>query len=238
MRVRLVVVLAAAVAISTAAGAVRAADMTALEQALTNEPENLKLGAEYRQLAIAAGAFDRPIDFFEKLAKRRDAGPNVYVSLAFAYVDKVPTSGDIKRLYLGRDAMNALTKAIAKRPSVLAYYMRGLINLYYNSFIFKRTGRGVADLNTALSMIGVETPPRLVARVYIALGDGYFRVNDPGKARETWSAGAARFPNERAFQERLTRTGEPLADIVTGSLTASNRVDTSLVDMLAGPLTP
>src|SRR5207247_2086182 len=84
--------------------------------------------SEYRQLVIAGGQFDRSIDFLERLAKQQGSGPAVRISLALAYVDKVPTSGDIRRLYLGRDAMNALTRSIEQKPSVLAYSVRGLIN--------------------------------------------------------------------------------------------------------------
>ncbi|PYQ73364.1 MAG: hypothetical protein DMG01_22600, partial [Acidobacteria bacterium] len=86
-----------------------AARLTDLERAIAADPENLALAADYRQLTIAAGQFDRSIDFLDKLAKRKGSGPNVRVSLALAYVDKVPTAGDVRRLYLGRDAMNALT---------------------------------------------------------------------------------------------------------------------------------
>jgi tetratricopeptide (TPR) repeat protein len=224
-------VLAAFVAVCRAS----APDVAVLERAVAADPENITLGADYRQAVIASGNFDRSIDFFEKLAKRKDCGPHLYVNLALAYVDKVPTAGDIRRLYLGRDAMGALTKAIEKDPTVLAYYMRGLINLYYNTFIFKRTNRGVADLNTALSMVTAETPPALVAHVYVALGDGYFRLNNLAKARETWSAGAARFPRQDAFRERLEKTGEPLADVVTTALSAGRRVDTSLNGLYAAP---
>jgi hypothetical protein len=78
------------------------------------------------------------VDVFRALAKRNGSGPNVKINLAMAYVDKVPTAGDIRRLYLGRDAMNALAQSIADQPSVLAYYLRGQINLYYNRFIFHR----------------------------------------------------------------------------------------------------
>ena len=39
-----------------------------LEQAAAAAPDNLRYGAEYRQAAIAAGAFDRSIAFFESLA--------------------------------------------------------------------------------------------------------------------------------------------------------------------------
>jgi len=47
-----------------------------LERALQSDPENLVLAADYRQLAIAARDFDRPIDVLEKLAKRKNSGPN------------------------------------------------------------------------------------------------------------------------------------------------------------------
>ena len=209
-----------------------AARLTDLERAIAADPENLALAAGYRQLAIGAGQFDRSIDFLAKLAQRKGSGPNVRVSLALAYVDKVPTSGDIRRLYLGRDAMNALTASIAQRPCVLGYFMRGLINLYYNRFIFHRADKGVADLNQALSMVTPDTPSKLVARVYTALGDGYFRLDQAAKARETWSAGAAKFPTDGGLKERLRKQGEPLADVVTTALSAGRRVDTTLVGLI------
>ena len=83
--------------------------IAALERAVAADPENLRAAADYRQLLIPLKEFDRAIDLFEKLVKRKDSGPNVHISLALAYVDKVPTSGDIRRLYLGRDAMSELT---------------------------------------------------------------------------------------------------------------------------------
>jgi len=206
-------------------------DVTSLERAVAADPENLRLAAAYRQQVIAAGDFDRSIRVLEPLAKRRGCGPNVQISLALAYVDKVPTAGDLRRLYLGRDAMTALTKAIEQQPSVLAYYMRGLINLYYNNFIFHRVPRGIADLEQARSMIGPQTPIGLIRRIYLALGDGYFKLEDLAKARTIWSAGIALAPDP-GFQARLGAQGEPLRDIVTTALTAGRRVDTSLVDLL------
>src|SRR5579862_946204 len=64
--------------------------LNAFEQAIANNPEDLRLGAEYRQLAISAGVFDRATDFFEHLAKRAGASPNLLISLALSYADKVP----------------------------------------------------------------------------------------------------------------------------------------------------
>lgn len=203
-----------------------------LEAAVAADPENLPLAAEYRQLAIADQAFDRSIDFLEKLAKRKGSGPNVQISLALAYVDKVPTSGDIRRLYLGRDAMSALSKSIAQRPTALAFYVRGVINLFYNAFIFHRADKGVADLTRALSLVTPATPPLLVRRIYAALGDGYFRLQNEVKARSVWADGLGRFPRDGSLKGRLDAEGAALKDIVTKALYAGYRVDTTLRDML------
>jgi hypothetical protein len=221
-----VIRLAAVVLIAVAATAADTID--SLERALAGDPENLRIAADYRQLAIAAKDFDRPIDFLEKLAKRKEAGPNVQISLALAYVDKVPTSGDIRRLYLGRDAINALTKSIEQRPSVLAYWARGRINLYYNNFIFKRIPRGIADLEKAITLITADTPPALIARVYQSLGDGQWRIEERAKAREAWKQGAARVPSDPSLSARVAANDEVAGNLVSGALYAPTRVDTSL----------
>jgi tetratricopeptide (TPR) repeat protein len=205
-----------------------ARDLASLERAVAGDPENLAVASAYRQTAIAAADFNRPIDFLGTLAKRKDSGPNIQISLALAYVDKVPPSGDIRRLYLGRDAMNALSRSIERRPSVLAYYVRGLINLYYNSFIFHRIPRGIADLEKALTLETSETPPALVARVYLSLGDGYWRLDDRLKAREAWSRGVERYPADPAFRTRLVPDARAIEDAVTTALYAGTRVDTDL----------
>ncbi|MEP7309097.1 MAG: tetratricopeptide repeat protein [Acidobacteriota bacterium] len=202
------------------------------EQALAGDPENLRLAADYRKLTLEAGLFDRAIDVLRALAKRKGSGPNVAISLALAYADKVPTSGDIRRLYLGRDAMNALTQSIAQRPSVLAYYYRGQINLYYNRLIFHRTDKGVADLTRALSMVTAATPQALVTHVYTALGDGYYRLDQLAMARQVWSEGLARSPGDAGLGLRLEKDGQALLEIVTAALSAGRRSDTSLTGML------
>jgi tetratricopeptide (TPR) repeat protein len=203
-----------------------------IERAVQSDPENLQLAADYRQQAIPARDFDRPIGVLEKLAKQKGSGPNVQISLALAYVDKVPTSGDIRRLYLGRDAIGALTRAIAQQPTPLAYYVRGLINLYYNNFIFRRVPQGIADLEQALAMTTAASPPALILRVRTALGDGYFRLGNAAKARDEWSAAQKQFPADAGLKNRLEKQGTELEDLVTTALTASTRVDTSLGDLL------
>ncbi len=223
-----------ALAIPIAAPAAGTVDLTALERRVASDPESLQIAAEYRQAAIGAAEFDRSIKFLDSLARQR-GGPNVFISLALAYVDKVPPSGDIRRLYLGRDAGKALTKAIDKQPSVLAYYLRGLINLFYNRFIFNRVPHGIADLQKARSMVTAATPEGLVRRVYVALGDGHAKQDEPAKAREVWLAGLERFPADSDLKKRLAAQGRELYDIVTDTLYAGRRVDTTLIGLLPGP---
>ena len=206
--------------------------LQSLEQSIAAYPENLPLGAEYRKLTMGAGLYDRAIDVFKKLAKQKGSGPNVQLSLAMAYVDKAPTAGDIRRLYLGRDAMNALTQSIALRPTAVAYYMRGQINLYYNKLIFHRTDKGVADLTQALSMVTNDTPVALLASIYTALGDGYYRLENLARAREVWSTGAVKVPDDSGLKQRLESEGQTLNDIVWRALSVGRRSDTSFSGFL------
>jgi tetratricopeptide (TPR) repeat protein len=238
--VRVLLALACALALAPAAVCGGADDpvrerFQSLERAIQTDPENLELGASYRMLAIESAQFDRAIDFLEKAAKRKGSGPNVQISLALAYADKVPPSGDIRRLYLGRDAMNALSRSIALRPCALAYYFRGRINLYYNKLIFHRTDKGIADLEHALSLTTSATPPALLARIYTSLGDGYFRFGNLPKARDVWSIGVAKFPDDAALRRRLETESQELESTVGQALAAERRTDTSLSGLLPVP---
>ena len=206
--------------------------LNAFEQAIANNPEDLRLGAEYRQLAISAGAFDRATDFFEHLVKRAGPSPNLLISLALSYADKVPQANEFRRAYLGRDAMNALTQSIAMRPTVLAFYLRGRINLYYDKFIFHRVDKGIADLTEGLARLADDTPRTLAARVFATLGDGYLKNDNPIRAREIWSAGASRFPDDPGLKARLDNVGAELWKIVGPGLSPSHRPDTTLEGLL------
>lgn len=210
------------------------AELQSYEQQVAAQPEDLAIAAEYRHAAVEARLFDRPVDFLGKLATRKGSGPNIAISYALACVDKIPTAGDMRRAYLGFDAMDALTRAIAQRPSVLAYYIRGRINLGYDKLIFHRADKGAADLTRALSLVTDETPDALASLVYLTLGDAYYKLDQQTKARETWNAGAEKFPDDPELRSRLQTTGDALHNQVNHALSPGTRADTSL----AGVVTP
>ena len=175
-------------ALSLAIGllAADAGQLGRLETRLAANPEDLKAGAEYRQIAIAGNAYDRSIAFFEGLSARPNAGPHVYLNLALAYIDKIPTVGAFSRIAIGNKATKAATRSIELQPSEVAYAVRGMVNLRFEKGLYHRTPQGVADLEQALRLSKAHPRSPYVARIYVALGDGYWRLKNPTKAREIW----------------------------------------------------
>jgi tetratricopeptide (TPR) repeat protein len=217
--------------LSAVTSAVTNRQMDELEARLAQDPASLRVAAEYRQLVIDAGAYDRSLKLFERLAKDPRGGANRYVNLALATVDKVPIAGSFRRALLGRDAIEALSRAIAIEPTPLAYLVRGLVNLYYDQFIFHRTDKGVADLEIARRLSVAYPQVRYAPRILIPLGDGYWRLNQHDKAREVWREGQASCPDVEAFRLRLAARDDQIAEIIEHALDPGLRVDTTLREM-------
>ena len=207
------------------------------EARLLQEPGNLRVAAEYRQLVIETGRYDRSIKLFERLARDPRGGANRFLNLALANVDKVPVSGSVRRALLGRDALDALTRAIAIEPTDLAYLIRGLVNLYYDQFVFHRTDKAVADLEVARKLASIHPQVPYMPRILVALGDGYWRLRQHDQARDVWREGLAAWPDTDAFRVRLNATDAEIPDIIERALDAGVRVDTTLRELFPD-LTP
>jgi tetratricopeptide (TPR) repeat protein len=205
--------------------------LDAFEQRLSHDPENLRVAAEYRQLVIAVGSYDRAIKFLGGLAKQPGAGANAHLNLALAYVDKVPVSGVIRQAYLGRDAISALTRSIAIAPSEVAFFIRGVVNLYYDRAIFHRADKGVADLEEAKRLSSAHPQLEYVSRIFVSLGDGYWRLGRQAKAKQVWQEGITRFPDAELLRTRVSATDEKLQGIIAHAFDADVRVDTSLREL-------
>jgi len=212
--------------------------IAALENAVLDSPEDLRVSADYRQRIIEAGQFDRSIRLLERLAARTTSGPNVHISVALAYVDKVPVVSPFRRIFLGRDAMRELTQAIAEEPSPLAYYIRGLIALFYPDAVFHRARGGIADLERAREMLTDLSPHPSHARVYASLGDGYWKIHDLPKAISIWTDGVEKFPRSPELRTRLASHGADLDRLVERALDPAVRVDTSLRELFASTADP
>jgi tetratricopeptide (TPR) repeat protein len=205
--------------------------LATLEAQVAADPENLRVASDYRQAVIATGDYDRAIKFFDTLANRPGAGPHASLNLGLAYIDRIPAVGAFRRIALGNSATTALTRSIEREPSDLAYLIRGLVNLHFEKGFFHRTPDGVADLEHALRLAAPHADRRYVARIYSALGDGYWRLKNREKARATWREGQAKFPDDDRLRLRLTAADRVITDTIAHDLDAGVRVDTTLRDV-------
>jgi hypothetical protein len=208
-------------------------EVAALERTVIEHPEDLRSCADYRQRIITSGEYDRSIKLLERLTARSGSGPNVHISLALAYVDKVPVVSPFRRIFLGQDAMRALSRAIEREPSLVAYYIRGLIALYYPEGVFHRARGGIADLERARALLAGQPVRPSYARVYVSLGDGYWKVHDLARAESIWNDGLNRFPGDPALRARLANRGSDLDRVVEHALDPATRMDTSLQEIFA-----
>jgi hypothetical protein len=109
--------------------------------------------------------------------------------------------------------------------------IRGLVNLYYDQFVFHRTDKAVADLETARRLSAAHPDIPYARRILIALGDGYWRLNQHDKARDIWREGQALCPDVEGFRVRLDARDAQIPDIIERALDAGVRVDTTLREL-------
>ena len=207
--------------------------LTALEQAVMAQPDDLKAANDYRMALVATNKieqFDRGVAFFAKVVAAFPNSANAHLNYGFAYVDKVPVAGSITQVILANNALGEFTKAIELKPTWIGLYTRGNSYLFWPR-IFNRTHLGVADLEAALKLQRAEPKHGYHVRVFISLGDGYWKMDDTAKATATWQEGLTAFPGSDALKARLSKQGDDLKALLDAAYDPNKRVDTSLKDL-------
>lgn len=209
-----------------------AGQLPRLEQALASAPDDLKAGNDYRMAIIQSSEYDRGLAFFEALVAKHPGASNAHLNYGFQYVDKIPAAGSITQVILANNALGQFSKAIALRPTWIGYYTRGNSYLFWPR-IFGRTTLGIADLEKALKIQKADRKRPYHVRVYVALGDGHYKMDDLAKATAIWKEGLGQFPDSAALKQRLAAQGEALASLIDAAYDPNKRVDTSLHDLWA-----
>jgi len=209
-----------------------ASGLAAMEAALEKDPDNLHFGTDYRQAVIKANQYDRALKFFEKLALDHDNSSNAHLNYGFTFVDKIPTAGSITQVLLANNALTQFTRSLELKASWIAYYTRGNSYLYWPK-IFGRTPMGIADLEEAMKIQKADKKRAYHVRTYIALGDGYWKIDELDKAKAIWNEGLAQFPDNPALKARLSKQGDELKAVEDDTYDITKRVDTSLSEMWA-----
>jgi predicted Zn-dependent protease len=203
-----------------------------LESAIDSDPDNVRYTSEYRQAAIRNKAFDRSLEFFEKLSAAHPGSANVHLNYGFAYVDKIPAAGSITQVILANNALKEFTRAVELKESWISYYTRGMSYLFWPK-VFERAGLGVADLEKALKIQRSEPRRPYHVKTYIGLGDGYWKTGNLEKARVTWQAGLKEFPENADLKTRLAQKDDQLKATIEVGFDPGKRVDTDLKDLWA-----
>jgi tetratricopeptide (TPR) repeat protein len=219
--------------------------LVSLEAAVAADPDNTQLTSEYRQAVLAQAKslhpkegqpqdFDRCLKFFENLVAEHPASTNAWLNFGFAYVDKIPSAGSISQVILANTALQQFDKAVELSHSWIAYYTRGNSYLFWPK-IFNRAPLGVADLEAAMKIQKAAAKKPYHLRVWVSLGDAYWKTDDLARARSTWQAGLRDFPDSPSLKERLARQGDALKAYIEDRLDPSKRVDTDLREFWMNP---
>ena len=205
-----------------------------LEEALKADPNSMKYGSEYRMATIQAKQHDRCIKFLEGLAAANPKSANLHLNHGFAYVDKIPVAGSITQVLLANTALGHFGKSIEIQPMWIALYTRGNAYLFWPK-IFKRMSLAIADLEQAMKM--QKAGPKRVYHIrnYIALGDGYWKNDEPDRAKAIWQEGLREFPGNDPLKSRLAKTPEEMAALINDAYDPTKRVDTNLSELWKTP---
>ena len=206
------------------------AGIAKLEQALAASPDDLRAGNDYRMEIIKAGQYDRALDFFKQLVASNPTAANAHLNYGFGYVDKIPAAGSITQVILANNALTQFTRSLELRPSWIGYYTRGNSYLFWPK-IFGRTKLGIADLEEAMKIQKAEAKRSYHVRTYIALGDGYFKMDDVARATAIWKEGLSLFPGNEALKQRVVATPEGVQPLLDATYDPNKRVDTNLQEL-------
>ena len=204
--------------------------LSSLEAAISEDPDNLRYGNDYRQAIIRSKQFDRALDFFQKKVAVNPKAANLHLNYGFAYVDKIPVAGSITQVILANNALSEFARALELQPSWIAYYTRGESYLFWPK-IFNRASAGVADLEKALEIQKREPKRSYHVKTFIALGDGYWKTDQMQKAQDIWQEGLRAFPENQQLKERLRLQGEELKRAIEIGFDPARRVDTDLKEL-------
>ncbi|MBV8200267.1 MAG: tetratricopeptide repeat protein [Acidobacteria bacterium] len=204
-----------------------------MEAAVAADPENLRYASEYRQAVIRAGAYDRALERFAKLVADHPDSAFAWLNYGYVYVDKMPAAGAITQVILANDALQKFSRSIELKASWLALYTRGNSYLYWPK-IFGRGPLAVADLERAVAISKTEPKRRHHVHAWAALGDAYWRTDQPERARATWDGAARLFPQDAGLKARLSRQGDELEAYIADQLDRTKRVNTDLREIWEG----
>ena len=161
--------------------------------------------AAWQQLK-ESGKLDQAITELEQQASSNPRAPEIPAALGQAYLQKAGTITDIREQgILGMKADQSFDAALNLDPS---NWEAGFWKATAMSYWPPQLGKGQEVHERFVNLVKLQesqaTQPHF-AQTYLALGDQYSRQGYPDYARQAWERGAALFPQEASFTEKLQK---------------------------------
>lgn len=169
--------------------------------------------AAWKQL-VADGQLDDAIEALKQGVKDNPTSPEYAAMLGQAFLQKAAVvsknGGNINELgILGMSADQSFDNALKIDPSNWdAQFFKAVAMSYWPAEVNKG-GEVVQRLSNLINQQGTIPEQPEFANTYLALGNQYQKLGQTDNAVQTWQAGAAKFPNDSALQQKLTAAASP-----------------------------
>ena len=212
-----------------------------LEEAIKLKPEEITYANLYRMRIREYGHeyYDRSIRFFEALVEDHPKTVELRLNKSLSYIDKMPYPrlGIVHQGILSNRSIAELNTVLELDPNCwAALYARATNHLHWPRML-KHAPRAIEDFKKLVAMQeswGPEKQEPYFVLPYVALGDAYVknRATDSAgmfaKARETWKAGRAIYPNDPELKKRLSMSDKELAALIKKVCGLEDPIDTDL----------
>ena len=200
-------------------------------------PADGVLANEFRRACRNAKRVADCIEPLQKLLKQFSDSPGLRYNAALIYVDAMAGKSILAQGQLSTRSIDRVVPLIKQDANDwLAYYIRGLNNLYWPTF-FRRTARAIDDLRYCVTLVtgGAVAQEGYHVRAWIALGDALAKADAVHDAVAAWTAGIKRFPKSRALKERLNVPYENIRLFVAQQRDIDRPIDTDLKFLTDSP---
>lgn len=201
------------------------AELSRLEVLVAANPDSFHDAVEYRQLVIATWQHDRAYAFFDRLIRAHPSSVGLLLSAALARVDQLPRVQTMGQIALGRRIADLATRAVAIRPTWMAFLMRGRVYMGLR-VVANTSGKALADLERARQLQREAPTCALQVQTFVALGDAYWILGRPDDAHRMWQEGASIFTDSADLRERMVSNQKALDALTARTFNPWKRADT------------
>jgi len=209
-----------------------------LEAQIRARPDDVVIGSRYRQAAVAAHQYERPVAFFEEMVAEHPENRYLRLQLSGAYIDKLPTCGGVAAIVskgtLARKALDQLDVLLKHDPNWWpARYSRAMNHLHWPRAL-RHSDDAAADAEAMVAL--QETMPKRSyhLRSYVIWGDALAKDGDVAAAKKAWQEGLKHYPDHPDLRERLALgSDKAVRDFIEEKRTLEENIDTDFSFLVA-----